>query len=142
MKIFIDTNIILDIVIKERPGSAVSLKILEIVRERLAEAVVSTQSMIDAYYTAIKNNILKSEVDMVAYWMINHINVRPIGFFEVREAVLSGDKDIEDAAQIALAQTENCDVFITSDKEILKRGKDNYLIYMSPSEFITSMTEA
>lgn len=142
MKIFCDTNVILDILIKDRPGSQYSLKMWETIRSNIVEAVVSTQSLIDSYYTALKSNILKQEIDLAVYWMMDHINVRPIGFFEMHEALLSGDKDVEDASQIELAKKEHCDVFVTSDLEILTRGESDYMLFLSPSEFIARMTEA
>ncbi|MBR0110092.1 MAG: PIN domain-containing protein [Bacteroidales bacterium] len=142
MKIFCDTNIILDILIKERPNSDVSLKVWEIVKSNLVEAVVSTQSIIDSYYSALKARILKQEIDLTAYWIMNHLNVRPIGFFEFQEALESGEKDVEDASQIALAKAERCDVFITSDAKILSKEESDSLRFMSPSDFVARMSEA
>ena len=140
-KIYLDTNILLDLLIKERTSSSYSLKVFSEIKEKRFEAVLSTQSIIDSYYTAYKNGISKKEIDLVVEWMMNHINVRPIGFFDMLKALKSNDKDLEDAAQIALAKSEYCDIFLTSDTDILSRERDDFMLFLSPKELMEKMTE-
>jgi len=140
-KIYLDTNILLDLLIKERTSSMYSLKVFSEIKEKRFEAVLSTQSIIDSYYTAYKNGLAKEEIDLVVEWMMNHINVRPIGYFDMLIAMKSDEKDLEDAAQIALAKREYCDIFLTSDNDILQRERDEFLIFMSPGELIEKATE-
>ena len=144
MKAYLDSNIILDVLDENRLCHEDSGMIIEFAKDfsNILELVVSVQSMIDAYYIVQRQKTGTIQYRNFANWCVNHINVRPIGLGEYYEALDSDEKDIEDSSQIALAQTEHCEVFITSDKEILKRGKDNYLLYLSPSDFIARMSEA
>ncbi len=144
MKAYLDSNVILDVLDENRKCHEDSGKIIEFAKDfgKQLELVVSVQSMIDAYYIVQRQKIGATQYRNFANWCVNHINVRSIGLGEYYEALDSDEKDIEDSSQIALAQNENCEVFITSDKEILKREKDNYLLYLSPSDFIARMSEA
>ena len=96
--------------------------------------------MIDTYYIAGRKQIVKEEIDVLCSWLVYYANVRPIGWSELRDALISSAKDIEDAAQIALAKTEHCDIFLTNDQKILKKEEDESLLFMSPAGFIEKLS--
>ena len=141
MKAYLDTSVFLDLLVKDRPNSIDSLIVFESIVHSGGEIFISTQSIIDSYYVAERQNVKKEEIDNWVAWLLSHANVSQIGWFEFQDALKSGERDIEDAAQIALAKAENCDVFITSDAEILAREKEDFLLFISPREFISKCTE-
>lgn len=141
MKAYLDTNVFLDLLVKDRPNSIDSLIVFESIVHSGGEIFISTQSIIDSYYVAERQNVKKEEIDNWVVWLLSHANVSQIGWFEFQDALKSGERDIEDAAQIALAKAENCDVFITSDAEILAREKEDFLLFISPRKFISRCTE-
>lgn len=139
-KIYLDTNFLLDVLIESRPGYETAFQVLALLKRFHTEIVCSTQSLLDTYYVAGNNGILKEEIDVLTSWLVHYTNVRPIGWFELREALMSAEKDIEDAAQIALAKTEHCDIFLTNDQKILKKEEDESLLFMSPAGFIEKLS--
>lgn len=141
MKAYLDTNVFLDLLVKDRPNSIDSLIVFESIVHSGGEIFISTQSIIDSYYVAERQNVKKEEIDNWVAWLLSHANVSQIGWFEFQDALKSGERDIEDAAQIALAKAENCDVFITSDAEILAREKEDFLLFISPRKFISRCAE-
>lgn len=50
LKVFFDTNVILDVLLGDRPNSSASNILFEVVKEGLMEGVVTTQSLLDAAY--------------------------------------------------------------------------------------------
>ena len=139
-KIYFDTNFLLDILIDDRPGHEESVLVLSLLRKFHTEIVCSTQSLLDVYFIAGRKKIIKQEIDVLCSWLIHYANVRPIGWFEFRDALMSAEKDIEDAAQIALAKTEHCEIFLTDNQDILKKEEDESLLFMSPTGYIEKLS--
>ncbi|MBO7644538.1 MAG: PIN domain-containing protein [Bacteroidales bacterium] len=135
MRIFFDTNTLLDVLIPGRPSKSASDTAMQIIKKCRYEIFVSTQSIIDIYYTAQRCHIDKEDVDIFTSWILDHANVRPIEIFCLRSALQSGNPDFEDSAQLACAEDEECDVFLTSDKGILNRDITEMLV-MTPAQFI------
>ncbi|MBO4611277.1 MAG: PIN domain-containing protein [Bacteroidales bacterium] len=139
-RIYLDTNILLDILINTRPGHEMSLQVLALLKRSHIEIFCSTQSLFDTYYVAGNNGVIKQEIDVLCTWLVYYANVRPIGWMEFKEALMSAEPDIEDAAQISLAKTEHCDLFLTNDQRVLNKEHDAALIFMSPAAFIDKAT--
>ena len=141
-KIFFDTNFLLDVLIKDRVGHEEAVLVLSLLKKFHTEIVCSTQSLLDTYYIAGRKKIIKQEIDFLTSWLVHYANVRSIGWFELRDALMSEEKDIEDAAQIALAKTEHCEVFLTTDQRILNKEQEESLLFMSPAGFIEKLSNA
>ena len=50
MKVFLDTNVLLDMLISSRADHLCSLRLLKLIRDRKISGVLTTQSIIDAAY--------------------------------------------------------------------------------------------
>ncbi len=139
MKVFLDTNIILDVLDARRHSAQTSIRIMELARKGYLEAVVTTQSILDAYYIASRCGIKKSEVDSLTKWMMSTINVRVINEPDIREALRKDNPDFEDNCQLAHADFEGCDYFITNDKKVLKRTDFSPIKMITPEQFVEKM---
>lgn len=139
MKVFLDTNILLDVLNASRPCWAESSAIVEIIKCSDIEAVVTTQSIVDAYYIAPKHGSDRATIDSFISWLTIHFNVRYISDFDVRSALCSCNPDFEDAVQVACADAEGCDVFLTGDKTILSSEWNTSMLFMSPQQFVDKM---
>lgn len=136
MRIFLDTNVLLDFVHDGRPNNETAKLLLASISNKHQEAYVTTQSILDVVYVGVKIDRAKTMV-FVNYMMDNY-NVRHIDSFSLKAALQSGHPDIEDSAQLACAEEEECDVFLTSDAGILARSVDSMLV-MTPAQFIDRM---
>lgn len=141
IKAFLDTNVLMDILQEGRPNTAFSRVIFQAVWNREIEAVLTTQSIIDASYIAQKTGIRQAFFDTVNK-CCDHINIDQINSFDLRFACQHYNGDFEDDSLYYRALDTYCDVFITSDKELIRRydGKNKNLRIMSPEAFVEKMT--
>lgn len=140
LKVFLDTNVLMDILQGGRPSSRASQTIFQAVYDGLIEAVVTSQSIIDASYLALKAGNAEKFFAAVGSWC-NHLNSEQITTFDVLWALKHFSGDFEDDAQVSRALDSFCDVFITSDRKLLKSYADRYedLRFMSPEEFVAGL---
>lgn len=136
MRIFLDTNVLLDFVQDGRRNNEIAKLLFDLMDKQHQEPYVTTQSILDIIYIGAKINRTKTMV--FVQYMLNHYNVRHIDCFSLKIALESGHPDLEDSAQLACAEEEECDIFLTTDAGILARDID-YMLVMTPSQFIDRM---
>ncbi|MBR4775528.1 MAG: PIN domain-containing protein [Bacteroidales bacterium] len=141
-KIFLDTNVFMDILVDGRASSSSSKRILEAIRRGAFEAVLSTQSILDAAY-ALRHSNGKEEFLRFTDWALGHINIEKTDAFNIRTAMQYNTGDFEDDALFSLAQLTLCDYFITSDKKLreVHGQRDPNIKVLSPEEFAQAMMQ-
>ena len=142
IKVFIDTNVLVDFFMEERIPHDCALRIFSAARAHQFEAVITTQSILDAAYVATRH---RSGVDSDGFKnallnMLNFINISYIDIFEIRDALLSPVPDIEDSAQYAHADAVACNIIITGDRKFIQRKTPGDILMMTPEEFVGRMT--
>ena len=138
MRIILDTNVLLDLLIPVRPSALDSLVAVQTIRRCHYEFFVTTQSILDLNFTAQRSHKSREDIDSLIKWLLNLANVRHIDCFSLKLALESGHPDLEDSAQLACAEDEECDVFLTSDTGILSRDIKSMMV-MTPTQFIDKM---
>lgn len=137
MKIFLDTNVLIDMMLDYRQCHAESQAVSEIARKGGVAAAMSTQSIIDASYVILRREKLPIVVfkrlltDLLKTATPVSINANDIG-----EAIASQMSDFEDAAQIACAVNSGCNVVISSDRKLKDNGQIQVL---TPAEFLSKV---
>jgi predicted nucleic acid-binding protein len=139
MRAFLDTNILIDFLEKDRPSSESSSIIWEAARMHRIEVFVTTQSILDMFYVVSDIHKDRQSACDFIYWMIHHINVEYVSAPDLLKALASPDNDLEDNAQISYAEIKGCDVFITNDRKILKRTDLHPMLVMTPEQFVEKM---
>ena len=116
MKLFLDTNVLLDILMEKRPNHMDSATILRIVEKGVATAVLTTQSIIDAsyVYSQREKQSLNQFIEAIDAIM-GIVEVEAITEKNISAAMRMPFNDFEDAAQIACSEMAGCDIIITSD---------------------------
>ena len=130
-KVFLDTNIILDL-IQKREGFELAAQILQGAVEGRYEVVTSTLSMVNVAYVLRK--VFKGEA---LYQQLSHLR-QYIGIVSVSatahdKALISKGKDFEDAVQLFAAIESHSDCLVT------RNGKDfstGYLPILTPNDFL------
>ena len=140
MKIYIDTNVLLDWIIGGRPLKQQSEAILSAAKSKAFKLLVSTQSIIDAHYSARKMGV---DYDSFVKYL-NHLllfaEIKAIDWIDLSWAMTNHSEDLEDDAQYASAYNASCDFFITGDKKLLlKNGEYNPMKVISPEDFVAQM---
>ena len=117
MKVFLDTNVLLDALSEARPEHHSAATILQIVKKGHLTACVTTQSIIDASYVQTQSS--KGSVEQFREsirTLTAFLEVIQIEQMDLDAANNCHIPDYEDAAQIACALNHYCDAIITSDK--------------------------
>lgn len=140
IKAFLDTNVLLDVIIGNRSSSPASVLIMEAVKKNLIETAVSTQSILDTAYS-LRGQVQQGEFYRFAEWLTNYTNVDYISTFDIKNAIREDSGDFEDDTQVSRALDTCCDVFVTSDKKLRKHYEGRYelLQFLSPEEFVCKL---
>ncbi len=135
MNVFVDTNVLLDILLDTRPSHKDSSFIMDMAEKGDVDAMVSTQSIVDASYVYLQKSKLPLEQFEYAVWeLLSRVKATAISEDNIKRALLTHMEDFEDAAQLDCAMDAKCDVIISSDKKMKDNGR---ITVVTPSEFLS-----
>lgn len=128
MKIFVDTNIFLDIALK-REKSQEALTLFKAVKNEIFEGVIADITIVNIDYIS-----RKVAGDVRAYLEAIERNFIIVGADNrsIKEALSLENRDLEDTIQYLLATINDCDCIITNDKNFYR----DKILTLSSSEFI------
>lgn len=135
MKLFLDTNVILDLIIKRKPFFEDIAKIVSLYEDRKCILVTSSISFVNCNYILGKN-IKKEKVLENLKILRLFCSILEVSQSEIDISLNSSFNDFEDAVQYYTALKNNCDYIITRD---LKDFKNSEILVMTPTEFLASI---
>lgn len=121
MTIFLDTNIILDLLL-ERPGYEDSALLFQWQDEGRLQICVSFLTMVNAAYVYRKTVGQNMAVANLKY-LSAIVKVLPMDGEQLQQAIAMTGKDFEDTLQAVCAATYGCDYLITRNEKDFKIGK-------------------
>ena len=138
MKVFFDTNVLIDFLAEREPFAEDAAFIVGMCDSGEIEGCFASLSACDIIYVLRKTSnpgeLRKCISDLAE--IIEMLDTRSI---EVKAALVSGDRDFEDAVQRICAEENGANVIISRDKD----GFSNASIpVMTPTEFIDKMEES
>ena len=133
MKIFVDTNVVLDTCLPARPGRQMSEAVLSMENPAETRIYMSSLTVANAAYFLRKHEGKAHASNVISRLFKDHF-VLPVNDMNVYEALRSDCPDFEDALQIAAAENDACDVIITHDKKHFT-GHTCLPVY-TPEEFL------
>ena len=137
MKVFLDTNVLLDMLIASRADHICALQLLQLIRDRKISGVLTSQSIIDAAYVQTQRRKVPVHDFKAAMKLIcNMVDVISISSDDIDRVNASSIEDYEDAAQVSCALDCGCDVIVSRDSRI---GRFTDLDLFSPREMIEIM---
>ena len=140
VKAFIDTNVLMDLFLKDRPEKPLAEKIFSGAQEGRYQAFITTQSIIDTCYSARKNGIKFDEFKTLLNTVRSFIKILAIDEIDLLWAIGNPTGDFEDDAQYGSAYNGVCDFFITRDNTLQKLNSPFCpMTVISPSEFVEAM---
>jgi len=133
MRVFVDTNILVDLFDNTRDGFMCAAILFEAAKEGYLDVCVSSQSITDCAYIARKKplNVFKEAIRRV----LPFIEILPLTKTHLSKSLASDCPDFEDAALIACAEENFCDLIITSNTRHIKPFTSARVL--SPREFVT-----
>lgn len=133
MKIFLDTNIIIDLVLNRHPWVRYELVLLELSRQKKLSLAVSDISFLNLAY-AVRKVMSPDEIYAAMTDLLKYMNVAAAGESVIRSAVSLRWKDMEDCVQYLTARNEGADYIITRD---LTGFSLSDIPVMTPVEFLS-----
>lgn len=138
MKLFIDANIILDLILKREPFFDNIAELLTLAENKNYTLCLSSVTFVNVYYIACKFTDKKNVLESLKKLRIL-FDVLSVSEVEIDKALYSKFNDFEDAVQHYCALKYKCDYIITRD---LKDFKNSEIQVMTPIEFLSSLQKS
>jgi predicted nucleic acid-binding protein len=137
-KLFLDTNIVLDLLGERIPHYQAIAKIMTLVEQGQIQSVISALSFPTVYYILSKQ--IKSEQVKERLRNLKILcAVAPINEFIIEKSLNSKLKDFEDAIQYFCALHLDCDIILTRNA---KDYKSSEIPVMTAEEYLVSIGRA
>ena len=133
-KLFLDTNIILDILDRERPFSKEAEVLFKFIEDGNLLAYISESVVTTTDYVLIKKFTNVQRVSILTD-LLKLVTIIECSNRIVRNALLKS-ADVEDAILYELALTEKLEYFITNDKQALKKLATKKLPIVTTKDFL------
>lgn len=130
-KVFVDTNIIVDLIADRRPYSKYAIEIFYKAEEKKIKLFTSSHSIATTHYL-LKKYLEEKPLREVLYNLLDYLTVIPVNIDVLKKGLRSKHKDFEDAIQIVCASSiEKIDCIVTRNT---KDFKDCEILVMTPDE--------
>jgi len=115
-RVFVDTNVILDVVLQRDGFWSDSLKVFQLAEQGKVKACVSASSITDVFYISRKKLTTPVARQVIAD-LLSLFEIVGVGGEDLSGALSVPIDDFEDALQAYCAGKANADVLITRDTE-------------------------
>lgn len=132
MRLFVDTNYLIDCALEDRPGFLQAQQLLGAMYAGIHEGTVAATSLKDFYY--ITRKVLQEDARRA--WIetfLEAMHVESLDEGACQLALRSDEPDYEDACIRAIAERANVDFIITRDAAAFERS---FLKTFSPCRFL------
>jgi len=135
MQVLIDTNVILDAILRRGEFTRQARLLVRKHEEKLFHGFVSASAITDIYFIVEKEK--KRDFALLAIKkVVRMLTVIPVNLEIIETAIDSGMYDFEDAVQAAAAQDFGIDIVVTRDKAGFSNSG---LQVYSPEEFLETL---
>ncbi len=130
-KVFLDTNIIVDLIADRKPFSKYAIEIFNKAEENKIKLFTSSHSIATTHYL-LKKYLDEKTLRDVLYNLLDFLIVIPVDIDVLKKGLRSKHKDFEDAIQILCASTvEKLDCIVTRN---IKDFRDCEILVLPPDE--------
>lgn len=116
MKLFIDTNIVLDLLQYREPWINDTLVLFQLAKENKVELIMSDLTFVNVVYIAGKN-VDKNTLKETLVKLKKFVKVVSIGDVCIEQALNGDFSDFEDEVQYYAAKREQADYILSRDKK-------------------------
>ena len=133
MKILLDTNIVLDLLLQREPFCNDAKTIFELIELNKISGYLCATSITTIYYLISKSNN-KSQADIIIEKLLQHFNIADVNKNVLLKSLQNNGKDFEDSVIYTSAEYFNIDAIITRDR---KGFKQSNIKVMQAKEFLS-----
>ena len=140
MRILLDTNVVLDVLLKREPFYAMGKELLHLARYVEIEEYVSASAVTDIYYVA-QRTTKEAEVaaNLLRQLFFFFVGIVKVSDVVIKNALTLAWDDFEDAVQYSAALSANVDAIITRDQSGYSRAQ---IPVYTPNAFLMHFQES
>lgn len=117
MKLLIDTNIVLDILLKREPFYKDAAEVLNLSQRDAIQEYVSASAITDIYYIATRQIKNRGAVRELLKRLLTVVSVAEVSEREIKNALSLEWKDFEDSVQYSVALLSEMDAIVTRNPD-------------------------
>ena len=130
-KVFLDTNILVDLIADRKPFSKYSIEIFKKAEEKKIKLFTSSHSIATTHYL-LKKYLEEKILRDVLYNLLDYVTIIAVDTDVLKKGLRSKHKDFEDSIQILCASTiEKIDCIVTRNT---KDFRDSEILVLTPDE--------
>lgn len=133
LKVFIDTNVLLDLLLCREPFDKDAQTIFWLAEEKKIELQVSAISIINAAYVAHRNKYDDRDIRAALIDLLDFVTIPDTDKQVVQNALQSDFSDFEDATQMFCAKQGEAELIITRNVKDFEKSE---IRVMTPSDFL------
>lgn len=131
--IFLDTNIIVDIIADRKPFSKYAIELFQKAENREVQLFTSSHSIATTHYI-LKKHLEEKQLREVLSNLLDYFTIIAVDVDILKKGLRSNHKDFEDSIQILCASTiEKIECIVTRNKKDFKTSE---ISAFTPDEFI------
>lgn len=135
-RLFVDTNIIVDLIADRKPFSNSAIEIFSKAEDKIISLYTSSHSLATTHYL-LKKYIDEKSLREILYNLLNYLSIVAVNEDVIKKGLRSCHKDFEDAIQIICANSiEQLDCIVTRN---IKDFKESEIPVFSPDEVCTKI---
>lgn len=138
MKLLIDTNIVLDVLLKREPFYQDAVEVLNLAQLDEVQEYVSASAITDIYYVAYRQTKDRKFVGELLKKLLVVVSVAAVSEQEIRHALELTWNDFEDAVQYSVAFLSEMDGIITRN---IKDYRDANMNIWLPEQILERFTK-
>ena len=138
MKLLIDTNIVLDVLLKREPYYNDAVEVMNLARHKNIQEYVSASAMTDIYYIAYRQIKDKKLVEELLGKLLKIVSVAAVSEEEILKALELKWSDFEDAGQYSVALLSEMEGIITRNPKDYQ--EENINIWL-PEKILQEFTQ-
>lgn len=129
--VFLDTNIIVDLIADRKPFSKYAIELFNKAEEKKINLFTSSHSIATTHYL-LKKYLEEKDLRNILYNLLDYLTVIPVDVDVLKKGLLSKHKDFEDAIQIICASSVGkIDCIVTRN---IKDFRNCELLVLTPDE--------
>ena len=132
MKILLDTNVVLDLLLAREPFVNLAKEIFSLIENNQIEGYLCATSVTTLHYL-IGRETNKKEADTIIETLLTLFEVTPVTKKVLYDASINNGVDYEDSVIYTAASSSNINIIVTRDKRGFKESKVSSL---TPKEFL------
>ncbi|MDF1882218.1 PIN domain-containing protein [Sulfurimonas sp. MAG313] len=138
MRILLDTNIVLDLLLDKEPFSKDAMEIFSLIESKYLEAYLCATT-ITTIHNLISKSLQKNQTDRIIEDLLQLFHIAEVHKEILLLSLKNNAKDFEDSVLYTSAKFSDVDVIITRDK---KGFKNSSVLVQEPKQFLASLIKS